>query len=571
MSSRESSGTGFDFRQLKDYLVDDTYKNLINCMDAYEKYDYMSCVIWAAVFNERFINDLARLLDVRTKSQSVVGLSKIIKDVIASFSVEQQSRFLEIIEASRIVQNTRNGIVHGKININKEEILKIYDAIGRICKNYIETDVAKTFYERQSNLINVSHVKADEVYLQLENIGKISNANIKIDGLTVLVGENSSGKSTLGRALFLITKTFNNMESNVIKSQKNKIEKEVRSIVRRSGVPIAQMDFVEIEKIVNALVECPPANVQEVFVESIPKEYSNYLVNKDGVINHSLEMYFRNIFEIRSMSFADLSKQAITNEINTLFDGRICKIGTTSGTIALKYNDDSENIIRIIKNDHGDECVGVHQNQEIAAAPCMITPSEDLFDNKLFWFQFDNVIDSFNAKEATSKFETILSKLIEGRIIISNHKLSFEQEGLNEPIQIKNLSSGVKAIAALEWKLRQGEIGRGSVLILDEPEVSLHPEWQIRYAQIIVQLQKELNLHILIMTHSPYFLQALEYSAKLGGIGNKYHCYLTESNNDITRISCVDKYPSYAYKKMIEPFAELDTMREQLESITNEN
>lgn len=38
--------------------------------------------------------------------------------------------------------------------------------------------------------------------LFLKNINKIKEANIILNGLTVIVGENDSGKSTIGRAFF---------------------------------------------------------------------------------------------------------------------------------------------------------------------------------------------------------------------------------------------------------------------------------------------------------------------------------------------------------------------------------
>ena len=38
--------------------------------------------------------------------------------------------------------------------------------------------------------------------LQLKNIGMIKEANVKIDGLTVIAGENDTGKSTVGKALY---------------------------------------------------------------------------------------------------------------------------------------------------------------------------------------------------------------------------------------------------------------------------------------------------------------------------------------------------------------------------------
>ena len=36
----------------------------------------------------------------------------------------------------------------------------------------------------------------------VEGIGKIGRAEILLDGITLIVGENNTGKSTIGKALF---------------------------------------------------------------------------------------------------------------------------------------------------------------------------------------------------------------------------------------------------------------------------------------------------------------------------------------------------------------------------------
>ena len=65
--------------------------------------------------------------------------------------------------------------------------------------------------------------------------------------------------------------------------------------------------------------------------------------------------------------------------------------------------------------------------------------------------------------------------------------------------------------------------------ILDEPEIHLHPEWQLLFAELIVLLQKEFDVHILLNSHSPYFLNAIEvYSAKYG-IDDRCKYYLASS------------------------------------------
>ena len=47
--------------------------------------------------------------------------------------------------------------------------------------------------------------------LEIQNINKIKEADIALNGLTVIVGENDMGKSTIGRAFFSIIKAVSNM------------------------------------------------------------------------------------------------------------------------------------------------------------------------------------------------------------------------------------------------------------------------------------------------------------------------------------------------------------------------
>ncbi|XUP89179.1 AAA family ATPase [Campylobacter coli] len=56
--------------------------------------------------------------------------------------------------------------------------------------------------------------------LYLENIGIIKEANINLEGLSVIAGENDTGKSTVGKILMALIKTHNMSEwktKNLIK------------------------------------------------------------------------------------------------------------------------------------------------------------------------------------------------------------------------------------------------------------------------------------------------------------------------------------------------------------------
>ena len=44
--------------------------------------------------------------------------------------------------------------------------------------------------------------------LQIENFAKIAKADINIDGITVIAGENNTGKSTIGKAYIVFSILF---------------------------------------------------------------------------------------------------------------------------------------------------------------------------------------------------------------------------------------------------------------------------------------------------------------------------------------------------------------------------
>ena len=52
--------------------------------------------------------------------------------------------------------------------------------------------------------------------LSLKNIGKVESAKVELNGITVIAGENDTGKSTIGKALYSIFNGFYKIESSII-------------------------------------------------------------------------------------------------------------------------------------------------------------------------------------------------------------------------------------------------------------------------------------------------------------------------------------------------------------------
>lgn len=51
--------------------------------------------------------------------------------------------------------------------------------------------------------------------LHLENIGLIQDATIEMQGITVIAGENGTGKSTVGKALYAIFNSFYEVQEQI--------------------------------------------------------------------------------------------------------------------------------------------------------------------------------------------------------------------------------------------------------------------------------------------------------------------------------------------------------------------
>ena len=105
------------------------------------------------------------------------------------------------------------------------------------------------------------------------------------------------------------------------------------------------------------------------------------------------------------------------------------------------------------------------------------------------------------------------------------------------------------------------------ILIFYEPEINLHPEWQVKLAELLVQLRNEFNLTLLINTHSPFFSAAIDiysYKYKISDKCNYYMSFNDKINNIeysyLKKIEIVDDI----YDSLSEPFEKLYAERSKI-------
>lgn len=79
----------------------------------------------------------------------------------------------------------------------------------------------------------------------------------------------------------------------------------------------------------------------------------------------------------------------------------------------------------------------------------------------------------------------------------------------NELYSFDDSSSGEKHIIYIITSISR-YIEDNSVILIDEPEISLHPEWQMKYMGFMRRLFTDYNsCHFLVATHSPYMVSDL--------------------------------------------------------------
>jgi hypothetical protein len=74
-------------------------------------------------------------------------------------------------------------------------------------------------------------------------------------------------------------------------------------------------------------------------------------------------------------------------------------------------------------------------------------------------------------------------------------------------LDLYNASSSIKQLAPLLLYLRY-RAAKGDLLVIDEPEMNLHPEGQARLLEVLAILAN-LGVYVLVTTHSPYILAHL--------------------------------------------------------------
>ena len=80
-----------------------------------------------------------------------------------------------------------------------------------------------------------------------------------------------------------------------------------------------------------------------------------------------------------------------------------------------------------------------------------------------------------------------------------------------------------------------------TILLIDEPEAHLHPQWIVEFARILVLLSKKLGTKIVLACHNPDMVAAIQSISEREQMSDKTHFYLAEPVAGSSQYNFVDK------------------------------
>ena len=414
--------------------------------------------------------------------------------------------------------------------------------------------------------------------IKIKEYRPISDADIDINGITVISGDNGCGKSSISLLAFeyfnssinidkllenkifqLFIEPFHLLEQfidNLKKHNPNIKVDEVKQNISTfykvwssNSIPISEIKY-EIYNIISIIRDLYDNNedtineniILEKEIARITRLISDFL--PEALNNNSFPPVY-----LRSSNFHNvldnLQKFIIfeLEEIDT-FDTNYAASIITDKIKDLYNNDNPARYIRI--DEYGVPLYTYPDNKETIKvqsikdvfyidSPLILEASDDTLLTKRHWKHLRDVLKKSSDNKSINEIDNLFQKNIQIQNI--EHQITFEERFnyVRSDGKVFNLSesaTGIKAFAIINLLYKKDLLTKKTLLILDEPEVHLHPKWVVEYARLVVLLNKHLGVKFLIASHHPEFVSSIKYIAKKENIENKLNFYLAREREE---------------------------------------
>ena len=405
---------------------------------------------------------------------------------------------------------------------------------------------------------------------QIRNFGPINEANLKIGKINVIGGHNATGKSSASKLLYCFLKaSCNKRQDFAYESLSSRISSIISNLEKDRGFfrKTQNMDFLELldeyEQSKEQYMETEEYG-QNKFIDEDIKLLDDLIdeiqENSDSfyfsMLNNLLQIEFRNNPYEGSISFSEqIDKNVI--HLKTLLSSFFNTIELIKPKCYLDIYDvfyvDSFSLFDLNRLPLGFRLRRNNYYNHVDYLRILLRDSEI------------NSVDMVEERNNIHKsVEKKLKNIINGEIKFDRNKFTYISKN-SEPCAMEDTASGIKQIGIVQLLLSNYKLKKDSFLIIDEPEVNLHPEWQIKFAEILVLLAKDLNITIYINTHSPMFMEAMSLYSEYYDLLDDTSVYLTEKQDGGFRFKQIDpKDMGAVYENLSRPYDDLDELKDKI-------
>ena len=453
--------------------------------------------------------------------------------------------------------------------------------------------------------------------IQLHNIGVIQDASIKLDGLTVITGKNETGKTTVGKALYALIDAVSDLPEKARRDRNAYIWGQLESLVnylnyfRMSRTfNYALKNYPHLSSLLNPTArngQIPNLNSEELahkVLEELKLYQQNFndrflskyiqdlekaliAVNQDPElihyahesINQTLNAEFSGQIQpvngIEKQSGIQLADQEIVYFDIAIQRNRVANKSTFSySPLKSVYMVDDPFILDQLSspneysfsqdnNSSNNRLIGkTDVDTEGFLTPAGIKNHRDRLSDLLYRLPHISVLEQTILNTTLRPVTEKMDQVLPGTFNFSPDGGYYIRED-GTKLRISNLAAGSKMFSIVKLLLEHGLLNEDTLLILDEPETYLHPEWQNQFAEIIVLLVKELRVKVLLTTHSSNFMLAIDaYMRKyeINDISNFYHT--RKAKNGFATYECVNDDMGVIYEDFLEYLSEAKALRE---------
>ena len=379
--------------------------------------------------------------------------------------------------------------------------------------------------------------------LKFAKFGPIKDATFTASEFSVLCGKNNTGKSFCMHAFFCFLSMWRKKIRQVVKQE------HLAQIVENKKIEISVGDYVyELNKWIQdalpAFREALPVLLKKdslkgkdyYFDVRINDEYARSVLTQAGYtitvgINAECKMIGDtksgdDKIEIRVDSKGELFPkeseivEAFNSTIWYLFVHRILPrpvLLTAERSGSVLYGDDVRNYSFSLVQAISGESVGDEDSiLENAPAKYAYPYAEELrgiWDNK-------SHPPAVKPDGAINVLLETFSRVVDGEYIEKDGNVFYRQRDTDLKLLVDEVSTSVRAMTQLNYFIKRIR-GINPMLMIDEPELNLHPERQRALARLLAKLVNVGGTSVMITTHSDYIVRELNSLIAFGGDGKR--------------------------------------------------